>query len=270
VKIALGWILIAASLTGTAQATDFATQALEATYKLFNKDSTATGFFVRIPPTPGNSGKGLVLVTAGHVLTKMSGDTAIIVLRQPAGDGSYRRRDFPVAIRAQQKPLWTAHPDQDVAVMRVELPAEAAVAGIPLDCLASEEVLKEVHLHVASPLCVLGFPTRFEANSAGFPVARHASIASFPLTPVKLYKTFLADFSTFNGDSGGPVFTSDSRLKEAAEAAPPLVIGMVLAQFRHDEKINTLYEERILHEPLGLANVLQAQYVRETIAMLGK
>ena len=121
-----------------------------------------------------------------------------------------------------------------VAVMRVELPAEAAVVGIPLDCLATEEVLKEVHLHVASSLYVLGFPTRFEANSAGL------------------------------------VFTSDSRLKEAAEAAPPLVIGMVLAQFRHDEKINTLYEERVVHEPLGLANVLQAQYVRETIAMLGK
>ena len=246
---------------------DFATQTVNATYKLFNKNSTATGFLVR---PPGDAAKGVILVTAGHVFEKMAGETGIIVLRKPLADGTIKRRDFSFAIRAESKPLWKKHATEDVAVMRIDLPDDANVTPLPFESLATEEVLKEINLHITSPLHVLGFPARFEANAAGFPVARHASVASYPLTPITLHKTFIADFSTFSGDSGGPVFLPDARRKEAAENSPPLIVGMVLAQFRHDEKITMLYEERTIHYPLALATVLHARYVREAIELLSK
>lgn len=252
-----------------ARASDFATQMLNATYKLFNKDSTATGFFVRDPAASSRQARtNLILVTAGHVFSRMSGDSAVVVLRHPKDDGTYTRDDFTIPIRRGDRPLWTTHPEQDVAVMRVKLPADSGVEPLPLDALATETSFQQSHLHIASPMFVLGFPTRFEANGAGFPVARHASVASFPLTPIQLQKTFLADFTTFSGDSGGPVFLPDPRSGKDPEQSPPLVVGIVLAQFRHDEKIDTLYEERVIHYPLALSTILHAQFIRETIAKL--
>ena len=40
---------------------------------------------------------------------------------------------------------------------------------------------------------------------------------------------------------------------------------MVFAQIRHDEHVKMEYEERSIHYPLGLGEVLHAQFVRETI-----
>ena len=56
----------------------------------------------------------------------------------------------------------------------------------------------------------------------------------------------------------GPVFM-------AGAEGRPLVVGIVLAQFRHDEQVTTEYEERTLHHPLGLGNILHAQYIRDTV-----
>jgi hypothetical protein len=113
-------------------------------------------------------------------------------------------------------------------------------------------------LHICSPLFVLTYPQRFEGNAAGFAVARQGIIASHPFLPVQRHHTFFADFTTFAGDSGGPVFV-------AGKDAHPLLVGIVLAQSRHDERVKTEYEERVLHHPLGLGTVLHAQFVRDTI-----
>ncbi|MEI7909020.1 MAG: serine protease [Verrucomicrobiota bacterium] len=237
-----------------APAADFATETLDATYKLFNKDSTATCLFVRreAPDT------ALYLVTAAHVFDKAKGDTAIIVLRETRADGSYQRRDHPVAIRRDGKPLWIRHPTEDTAVLRLTEAPPVPVGVLPMAALADEARLAAAGLHICSAVFVLTFPERFEANDAGFAVARQGIIASHPFSPVQTYHTFLADFTTFAGDSGGPVFV-------AAADGHPLVIGMVLAQFRHDERVTMEYEERTIHHPLGLGTVLHAQFIRDTI-----
>jgi hypothetical protein len=49
-----------------------------------------------------------------------------------------------------------------------------------------------------------------------------------------------------------------------------LLIGIVLAQFRHDERVTVEYEERNIHHPLGLGSVLHAQFVRDTIERAAK
>lgn len=48
------------------------------------------------------------------------------------------------------------------------------------------------------------------------------------------------------------------------------MVGVVLAQSRHDERVTTEYEERVIHHPLGLGTVLHAQFVRDLIEKAAK
>jgi len=255
----LAGFFVALIFAGTAVAADFAAEMVNATFKLFHPDSTATCFLARreAPDTT------LYLVTAAHAFERTKGETAIIVLRQPKDDGTFERLDHTINIRHDDKPLWVRHEKQDVAVLRLADPLPIAVSALPISQIADEAELKAEKVHMCSPLFVLTYPQRFEANGAGFPVARQGIFASPPLLSTQTYPTFLADFTTFAGDSGGPVFM-------AGAEGRPLVVGIVLAQFRHDEQVTTEYEERTLHHPLGLGNILHAQYVRDTIEAAAK
>ncbi len=257
--------LAVAAVAGAADA-DYATRMVGATIKVFQKDSTGTGFLVA--PPKGSRIEGCVLVTARHILEKATGDEVLLVLRRARGDGTFERSDFPMRIRENGKPRWTSHPAEDCAAIAVTLPPNMAIDPIPFESLAVERDLLDLRLHVGTPALVLGYPTRFEANDAGFPVARQAGIASHPLTPVASNRTFLADFTTFAGDSGGPVFVADSR--SGAESTRPLVIGMILAHYRHDEKVDTMFEERMIHHPLDLSRILHATHLREVVEAVGR
>ena len=240
-----------------ALAGDFGTEMLEATFKLFHADSTGTCILVR-PEAPDQS---LYLVTAAHVLERTKGDTAILVLREQLTDGSYKRRDHSVPIRRDGKPLWVRHAKEDTAVLRLMEAPPVPVSALPLALIADEARLTAAGLHICSSLFLLTYPQRFEANDAGFAVARQGIIASHPFLPVERYHTYLADFTTFAGDSGGPVFID-------GKDGHPLLIGIVLAELRHDERATTEYEERTIHHPLGLGTVLHAQFIRDTIGQM--
>ena len=242
-----------------ASAADFATEMLDATFKLFHVDSTGTCALVR-REAPDQS---LYVVTAAHVLEHTKGDTAIVVLRELRADGSYQRRDHTSAIRRDGKPLWVRHATEDVAVLRLAEPPPIPVSALPLAAIADEARLTAAGLHICTSVFVLTFPERFEANDAGFAVARQGIIASHPFRPIQEHHTFLADFTTFAGDSGGPVFV-------AGTDGHPMIVGIVLAQFRHDERVTMEYEERTIHHPLGLGVVLHAQFIRDTIEQAAK
>jgi hypothetical protein len=132
-----------------------------------------------------------------------------------------------------------------------------------MSALADEAHLTAAGLHICSSVFVLTYPTRFEANDAGFAVARQGIIASHPFLPVQRHRTYLVNFTTFDGDSGGPVFV-------AGTDGHPLLVGIVLAQFRHDERVTLEYEERTIHHPLELGTVLHTQFVRDTIEQIAK
>lgn len=236
------------------RAGDFATEMLESTFKLFHPDSTGTCVLVRREAAD----PALYVVTAAHVLESTNGDTAIVVLREQAEDGSFKRHDHTVPIRRDGKPLWVRHETEDVAVLRLDEVPPVPANALPLEAIADEAAVGAAELHICSPVYVLTYPQRFEGNNAGFPVARRGMIASHPILPVKRHPTFYADYTTFAGDSGGPVFISDAEGR-------PLVIGIVLAQMRHDETVKMEYEERMIHHPLGLGTVLHSQFVRDTI-----
>lgn len=258
-NVLLLFVVLAMANFAVVSAGDFATEMVDATFKFYDPDSTATCFFVRRQPPD----QALYLVTAAHVLEGTKGKTAIIVLRERQADGSYQRRDYTIAIRRDGKPLWVRHANEDAAVLRLSQTPPVPVAALPIEDLADKGRLAATGLHTCSSLFVLTYPQRFEANDAGFAVARQGIVASHPVQPVQKYHTYLADFTTFGGDSGGPVFV-------AGTDGRPLVVGIVLSQIRHDERVKTEYEERTIHHPFGLGNVLHAQFVRDTVEQAAK
>jgi hypothetical protein len=233
---------------------EFAAQVMEATFKLYHPNSTATCFLVRREAPD----EATYLVTAEHTLSKTRGATAIVVLRKAQEDGTYARHDHTIPIRDGDAPLWARHPDQDVAVLRIADPLPVATNTLPSIALADHDRLHAARALIGTPLLVFTYPERFEANSAGFPIARQGIIASHPLLPAAHYPTFLADFTTFAGDSGGPAFIADPH-------GQPLILGIVVSQHHHVETINTKYEDRTLRHPLGLGTVVHARFVLDTL-----
>lgn len=240
---------------GVAPAADFATQVMHATHKLYHPASTATCLLVR----GEGSEQALYLATARHALERSKGGTMIVVLREQGADGAWKRHDHTIPVRRDDQPLWVGHATADAAVLRLEEPTPVPVAPLPLAALADEARLVAAGTDVCDPVFVFTYPARVEANKAAFPVARQGIIAGHPLWPIERHPTLLASFTTFDGDSGGPLF-----IREANGA--PLVLGLVVTRIRNDEKIKTQYEERTLHHPLDLGNAVHAQFLRELIA----
>ncbi len=257
--IILTMVPVLLTVAPAARAEEGAVRVMESTFKLFNKDSTATCFLLH----DARDAKRVFLVTAAHVLEKAHGEESILVLRDALEDGTYKRKDVPIRIREGEKALWTKHEEEDIAVLLMTVKEDIKLPSLPITVLATEEDLKSENLGVCSMVWMFGYPARMEANGAGFPIARHASIASFPLVPVQPHRTFMADCSTFAGDSGGPVFVVRG---QGDTAGQPLLVGMVVAQYRNDEKLKMLHEERLIRHRLSLGKVVQAEFIRRTVA----
>ena len=45
-----------------------------------------------------------------------------------------------------------------------------------------------------------------------------------------------------------------------------MILGMMVAQYRNDEKVRTLHEERLIRHRLSLGKVVQAEFIRQTVA----
>ena len=220
---------------------------MRATFKLFNKDSTATCFLLR-------DGADVFLVTAGHTFEKANGETSLLVLREAGEGGAWKRQDKSIPIREGEKPLWTKHPQQDLAVMRVvlELPEDAT---LPLDAVKADGFPA-----FGDPVMLLTYPARVEANGAGFPLARQAVVASYPAAPMEKDPVFVIDATAWDGDSGGPVFIDAGKGK-------PQIVGLVTARINHVENIKSERETKKIETPLGLSKALAAPVILETIRL---
>ena len=219
--------------------------------------TVGTGFLISAPRPDGTP--RVVLVTAGHVLEKMPDADMRIGWRIALPDGSWKFDPQPLEIRDEAgAPLWTQLPDRDVAVMEIEAPDAFARAAIPLAWLADAQTFKTLDVGPGDELLSLGFPRGLSSNRAGFPILRVGRVASYPLTPVAAFPTFLLDFAVFPGASGGPIFWTPTARRRPGTEAPdhPFIAGM-LSQ-----------EVLVGTERLGLGVVIQAQYVRDAIALL--
>jgi hypothetical protein len=72
---------------------------------------------------------------------------------------------------------------------------------------------------------------------------------------------FLVDYNSFEGDSGGLVYSEG--FGNAAK-----IIGLVHAQHFLDERYKLVYQEGKIRKRLGLAIIVSSQAILETIAEL--
>jgi hypothetical protein len=233
---------------------------LAATCRIANSESSGTCFLVSVPAAADGQPARVVLVTAAHFFEGTSDPICRLVLREQTSDLAYARREIETPIRDGDAPRWKRHPELDIAVLPIEPPAGSAVRPLQIEHLADEARVQTREVHVGQDVFVPGFPAQLEANEAGWPVLRKGAIASFPLAPLASAKTILVDAKTFGGDSGAPV--------AAVVGDSPLVVGLVLGMHRQTDKSVLPFEERTMHTPLGLAIVVQAGFIRETIGLL--
>ena len=237
-----------------------AERLMQATFKVFNPDSTSTGFLVCDPA--GASRTNVLLVTTAHTFAQAKGDSIVLVCRVRSEHETWQRLDHTVPIRTGDAPLWTRHATQDVAVLRCTLPPQASFEALPLNALADAAALAAHHVSVGAPLFYLGYPYRTEASSAGFPLYREGVVSGYPLLPVETYPTFFFSAHTFAGDSGAPVALRDSG------SDTPLVIGIVVTRTQQNDHLNSPEWDVTFKRDMGLGSMLHATYVLETIALL--
>ena len=235
------------------------------------KSNVGTVFILGKPSSADPKKSFFVLVTAGHVLKRMAGDEAVLYLRKKTGD-TFQRMPYPIKIRENGRPVWTSHPQADVAVMYVWLPNDADITTVSTDLLATDKMLKEFDIHPGDRLSCLGYPMALEANDAGFPILRSGQVASYPLTPTKDIKTFLFDFNVFGGNSGGPVYLRDSNRTYGGGTqlgtTVQFLVGLVSEQHIFNEEIKAGTEKLTLMHQLGLAKVIHASLIKEALDLL--
>jgi S1-C subfamily serine protease len=206
-----------------------------------------------------------VLVTAAHVLDAMPGDNVTVVLRKKVGEG-FERLEHVHPIRANNSNLYVKHPEADVAVMYIALPPISDRIVYPETMLATDSAIEQYEVHPGKEVLTIGFPYAFEGNAAGFPIIRSGRISSYPLLPTKFTKTFVVDFNVFGGNSGGPVYLYDSdwHKRGSGIVSSPTQLQIIMGLVSSQAVTNTPKGQ----ERLGLANVVHASIIKETIDLL--
>lgn len=242
-----------------ARAAPPAERLMHATFKVFNPDSTSTGFLLR-DTAPDAAPADVILVTAAHTFTKAKGDHVLLVCRTRDGAAGWARRDHKVLIREGTNALWTCHPSQDVAAIRCTLPTNAVYEALSQETLADDT---PAGLTVGSRLFFLSYPYRTEANKAAFPLYREGVVSGYPLLPVSAYPSFMFSASTFAGDSGAPVAL-------AAPGGPDglLVVGLIITRTQQNDKLKSAEWDLTFKRDMDLGAILHAAYIRETLALL--
>jgi len=245
------------------------TLMMDATFRVFGpgdpKDPTlvrtGTGFLMGKPVAGQANRVSFVLVTAAHVLKDILGDSATLVIREHTTDNGYRRREIPFPIRKNGTALWQQSGDADVAAIYVRLPKEVSAVPIPENRLADDTLITSLGIRPGDEIFTIGYPYGIESNTFGFGILRSGRIASLPLVPQQALGSFLADFHVFGGNSGGPVFISQS-IRETPNAATAVgsffcVLGVVVSDRRYSPT-----------QSIDVAGVAFAHFIRQAIDAL--
>jgi hypothetical protein len=269
------WTFLALTAPGVArgQAADFDTRLMLSTVKLASPASAGTAFVLSRPAPGEGAAVQYLLVTAEHMLEHVRGDATTVIFHKRKADGGYAKVPLKVPVRRDGKLLWTRHPTADVAVLPVTPPDDARPPGVGVDLLASDADLARLDVHPGDALRCVGYPhpNQFESGAAGFAVVRAGCVASFPLFPTAKTRTFLGEFNVFEGDSGAAVYLAAERYRAGtagAQASAGLILGLVSGQHFLDEEFRMVYQSGKFRHRMGMAIVVHASAVKETIERL--
>lgn len=233
-----------------------------------------TVFIMGVPLTAHPTEARYVLVTAAHVLEDIQGDLATLHLRRKvdASANLWVQVPFPLQIRTNGQPIWKKHPDADVAAMYITVPNDTPIVPVTPAMLADDKMLSDYSIHPGDEVRCLGFPLGVTSNSAGFPILRSGMIASYPLTPTAITKTFLFDFRVFKGNSGGPVYYVERNRPIPRTISGyqnfHFIMGLISEEKVFTEQSVGPYSQEIHQTQLGLAIVVHASLIKQTLEML--
>jgi hypothetical protein len=256
IRTGLPLMVMAGWLQGLAPRADMFEDAVRATLRLTSGATSGTGFVIQ-QPGQGTSPPSYRLVTAAHVYEQMQGTTCQVVFRRAGDGGRFERSEVAVPIRENDQPLWTRHPEVDVAVLPLERPEGVDFHPFALSQVATEAFADDGRVRVGQDVCIPVFPAQLESNPAGWPVLRKGSVASHPLAPLEEARTFLVDAASFGGDSGAPVV--------AEIAGRATVIGLISGMQRQTDKATMPFEERTVHTPLGLGIAVPSAFIHQVL-----
>jgi len=241
------------------------------------KTATGTCFILTRPMRYNTNAGWNVLVTATHVLSDMAGDEARLFLRLAQSNGTYSKLETKIRIRDGGKPLWYRHPEVDVAAMILPLPQEfiGQHDWLPESLLAGDDRFREREITAGDELMCLGYPLGLESNPAGFPILRSGRIASFPVTPSTVAKSFLFDIPVYGGNSGGPVFFDFRKRQIPGDESSNWVdavgiAGVISQDVSQVLKVEGYFETITRRDPLGLAVVIPAEFIKQAVDQLIK
>jgi len=245
---------------------------MQSTFKIevpsAQRTALGTGFVLGKPSRKDPSRGNYVLVTAAHVLdVPGSGPVALLHARARSGDG-WQRVPTPLPLRNGDEPRWIRHPLADLAVIPVTLPDTRDFPLQPTSLLASKDVLRRLSIHPGDFLNCLGFPLGVEGSSAGFAVLRLGAVASYPVDDPS---GFLLDLRVFGGNSGGPVYISESIRSMnggISLGAFRAILGILSQEISVKDVQKGLYSETSQTYSLGLAKVVPAYLAAELIERL--
>ncbi len=227
-----------------------------------NTASLGSAFFLGRPYRANARATFLVLVTAKHVLNGFTGSNCAFVSRGE-WNGEWKIWTMPLIIRDEKgQKLWVEHPAADVAAIKLDVPPTIPTASllpnnmvVVTDNLIDDESVKRWHIGTGYPVFCLGYPNGFHLG-AGFPVLKTGIISSYPLVPAAKNPEWACDFFAFGGNSGGPVYVLQDN---------PSVGGLIHVGVRVWSVVG-LVSKRI--GELGVALIVPAQFIRETVDML--
>jgi len=214
------------------------------------KRMVGTGFLVSVPRE--GAAPEVLLVTAGHVFERMPSNEVRIGWRVKGANGNWQFAPTRIPIRDDKGPVWTQNPNQDVAVIAVQIPASYRDKAIPLSWLADERTFDQYKVAPGDEMMTLGYPHGYSANTIGFPILRVGRLASYPVGPVSSFPTFLVDLTAIPGNSGGPVFMNE-KVPGLDGKSVTVVSGILTKQV----EVNA--------QRLELGLVTHAIFVRQTI-----
>lgn len=248
------------------------TELMKSTFKIKGLDGSYGTAFILGKPVQNDPRKAkYVLITANHVLRGMKGDTAIIFLRKPQNNGTYKKFEYKFRIRKSGHPLWVSHDSADVSALYISLPKDISINLLSVGILGFDDIYKKIDIHPGDLFMCLGYPLGAESNESGFPILRRGILSSFPILPTKSVRSFLLDVKIFKGNSGGPVyFVQSGRTYRGSLHAETtqFIAGLISKEKVKQIYVKTDYKESLESQQLGLAIVIPSIFIKETIDKL--
>ena len=244
---------------------DFSAAMMDATIQIGGPSTTAgrdtcgSGFFISGPSEQTPESSQYMLVTAAHVFERIGGDQAQFAIRLKR-DGQIVRTVVTVPIRKSGIRLYAKHPNADVSVMRVTLPNNNAHSMVSWPALATDDVFARLRIRPGDEMFAVGYPLCRFANPQGYPFLRRGAVATPLHVPGSVLTGFSLDVTTFEGNSGGPVYFDYS----------DRATGGVSGKGDVHRYIAGVVSQRMYgsNEPLEMAGVVPAKFIAEAVKLL--